>query len=608
MQENKNNNSVNLVDLFFYLLGHWYWFLICVAICVGYAYYSYSKQQHLFRSDATIIIKDPSNTRSTVQLGTYSNLINHVSMSNEILQLQSRALMTEVVRALDADIDYIARDKLRDVELYSIAPVRLFLNRGESDAAQFELKLTPEDASTVSVREGEGAPMRVALGDSVSVCGYPAVFRPTPAYNEHLGETITIRKHSATSAAGALLSRLKVFQTESDGSILQLSLMDYSFRRADDVLNTLVEKYNEDALREKNRIAVNTASFINERLVIIQDELGSVEDDLARFKSSEKIMNVESAATDYLSKSKEFSDEILNVETRISRIRFLRDFVMSAFRTYETIPINTDQDDDRIDAAIASYNTQVRERERLLKAGSESSPAVQQAETGLLAIREDILGYIDNRLSALDKRKADLASREQESLRRFTVMPTKARELLSIERQQKIKEDLYMFLLNKREENALTQAMADNNARMIDTATSSWSPVYPSRNKMLLLAFLIGLLIPAAVLIIRLLADNRVHTRMDIEDGTNMPFLSEIPFAEEKKKKKKDKTEEQKLTTAYTNAKSKIFTEAMRLMCTNIDYMKPEGWPRLPSRSPPARPSSPPTSPCASPTRSGGSC
>ena len=150
MNEKKTNASVNLVDLFFYLLSHWYLFVICVVLCVGYAYYRYSKMQHVFQSDATIIIKDPSNTQSTVQMGAYSSLINHVSMSNEILQLQSRELMSMVVTTLDADIDYVEKDRLRNVELYRNAPVRMFVVRNDSDF-QCQLKVVPSGEMQITV-------------------------------------------------------------------------------------------------------------------------------------------------------------------------------------------------------------------------------------------------------------------------------------------------------------------------------------------------------------------------------------------------------------------------------------------------------------------------
>ena len=248
MNEKNNNSTVNLVDLFFYLLSHWYLFVVCVAISVGFAYYRYSKMQHVFRSDATIIIKDPSNTQSTVQMGAYSSLINHVSMSNEILQLQSRELMQMVVTTLDADIDYVEKDRLRNVELYRNAPVRMFVVRSEGDFECF-LKVTPSGETQITV-EGSGVERQeVQLGDTLRISGHRVVFSPNASFSSYLGKEIKVVKMSVPSRASLFVSNLKVVQAETDGSILQLSLMDYSYLRANDVLNMLVQKYNEDAVR-----------------------------------------------------------------------------------------------------------------------------------------------------------------------------------------------------------------------------------------------------------------------------------------------------------------------------------------------------------------------
>ena len=305
----------------------------------------------MYRSEATIIIKDPSNTQSTIQLGTYSNLINHVSMSNEILQLQSRELMKDVVRALDADIDYIAKDRLREVELYRDSPVRMFIFREEADEAGFELRVTPSDESALEMVSREGK-SRVELGDTVNVSGYNLVFKPSPTYNGYLGKSVTIRKRPVSDVASSLVSRLNVLQVEEDGSILQLSIVDYSHARADDLLNMLVTKYNEDAVREKNRIAVNTAAFINERLAIIQDELGGVEESLAQLKSSERIIDVEQTASEYLSENKEINASIIEIDTKINSARFLKDYVESSFEAFETIPVNMSLDDQYVVESI----------------------------------------------------------------------------------------------------------------------------------------------------------------------------------------------------------------------------------------------------------------
>ena len=198
---------------------------------------------------------------------------------------------------------------------------------------------------------------------------------------------------------------------------------------------------------------------------------------------------------------------------------------------------------------------------------------MKEVEANLNNVRQNILGYIDNLMMSLNLRKEDLQQKDSEAMQRFTTMPAKAREMLDIERQQKIKESLYLFLLNKREENALAQSMVDNNARKIDDAVSSGAPIYPNRNKMLLLAFLIGLAIPLVILLSLLFIDTRVKTRKDVENAVGVPFLAEIPLKKLKKKEKK----EIKNGVYYDPNSKGVFTEAMRLMTTNLEFMKPEG-------------------------------
>jgi hypothetical protein len=184
-----NKNQVNLVDLFFYLLGNWFWFALCVIVCVGFAYYRYSKMPLVYRSDATIIIKDPSNTRSTVQMNAYSQLINGVSMSNEILQLKSRELMRQVVLALDADIDYKVPVKLRQLEYYRESPVRMYVSREPEMDVAMELRVTPQDSAFVQVLFSSGESYEVMLGDTLHVQNGWLCFHPTKSYGpEWFGE------------------------------------------------------------------------------------------------------------------------------------------------------------------------------------------------------------------------------------------------------------------------------------------------------------------------------------------------------------------------------------------------------------------------------------
>ncbi|MCR5518880.1 MAG: polysaccharide biosynthesis tyrosine autokinase [Bacteroidales bacterium] len=574
----KNNSQINLVDLFFYLLGKWYWFVLCIIVFVGLAYYRYAKTPLVFRSDATVIIKDPSNTRATVHMDNYSSLINHVSMSNEILQLQSKQLMAEALRSLGANVNYTVQERLRNIELYDHTPVQMtYCDEGGNGYLLFDL--TPCTDSLVSIDTRDGLVREFRLGDTLTIHGTRIVLEPTKYYRRFRDNKITLAKFPPYAAARHFLARLKVTQTESDGTILQLSLQDNNLQRASDVLNALIAKYNEDAIRDKNRIAVNTAAFIDERLSIIQQELGTVESDLASFKSSERIMDVNESANEYLEESKGYGAEIVKIETRARLASYLKDYLRKAFNSYEPVPVNTGLDDPNIEASIAGYNDMILQRDRLVRGSSAQSPAVKQVEANIAPVRQNIVSAIDNLLSSLNTRKAELSRLEKASIKKFTSMPAKARELVAIERQQKIKEALYVFLLNKREENALTQAMVDNNARMIDSAEGPASPIYPQRNKMLLLGLLMGIFLPALLLISRIFIDTKIRGRRDLDSIANLPFLADIPSIKSGRKivHRKQKKSPEGPKVEYTFESSKVFREAMRMMCANIDYMKPEG-------------------------------
>ena len=347
MQETNNNSRINLVDLFVYMLGHWYWFVLCVALCVGYAYWQYAKTPFTYRADATVIIKDPSNTRMSVSMSTYSGMINRVNMTNEILQLRSKQLMTETVRALDADISYTLPIKLRNVELYQTTPVKMSIIPDEGVPEYLKLTVTTLDPSTIKVDLPDGRTARIALGDTISVDKARVVFTPTRYYHgEAAGKPVTITKQPVWNAVSYFLSRLSV--TQSEGTILRISLQDYSAQRGCDIINMLIEKYNDDAVREKNRVAVNTAQFINERLILIEQELGGVENEIAQFKATERMTDANSASTQYLNESKEYSAQIVKAETQLKLAEFLRDYITSSFQSYETIPVNTGLEDAKI--------------------------------------------------------------------------------------------------------------------------------------------------------------------------------------------------------------------------------------------------------------------
>ncbi len=573
------NEQVNLIDIIYYLIGNWYWFIFCILICLGVAYFRYARITYRYSASVTAIIKNAGDDIRTARLDAYDKMINTVSVSTEELQLRSMTIMSEVVKALDADVNYQDRIKFRDVELYtSLSPVRMSFDRENSDPGTVSITVMPLDAHNIRLHTSSGS-QTVALGDTISLGSGRVVFLPTVNYGpETYGQQIHIHKQPVTWAANHFISSLRISHNKQ---ILRLTVEDFNAQRAADVVNMLVVKYNEAAVREKNRVAVNTERFINERLAIIEQELGGVEGSMAAFKTENQLMSVGDAASMYLGDSRNYSAELVEVETRLSLSNYLKDYIVKSADSYQMIPANMGLNDSNVDLVISQYNDQILRREKLVAASSSESPAVRQADASLNSLRSNILGLIQNLQTSLEIQKRDLSERERTAIQKFSAMPSKELQMLEIQRQQSIKQDLYLYLLNKREENALSQAMADDNLRVIDPAWANYTPSYPQRMKMALLAILIGLLIPAVVLIARLFLDTKIRTRKEIEENIDVPFLAEIPLNKDLRhiifKSSKHKHDAKKPSPfVYEPNSHSVFTEAMRMMCTNLAFLDPD--------------------------------
>ena len=568
-----NDQGLNLMDLIVYLVSKWRWFALSIAVCVGIAWFNYARSPFVYYRSATVIIKDPSNKTSTTGLDRFDNIINKVNVANEILQFRSKKLMREVVQRLHADVSYQVEEGLRLNELYTQSPVLLSFPDALPEQ-RFSLTVTPKDKNTVELSEcsgiGDGTSRTVSLNDTVEISkGMRVVATPTNYYGASWQNIpIRVRKFSLESMVNYYRGALGIQQEEEESSILTLALKDNSAARAEDVLNTLIFVYNEEAIRDKNQVAINTADFINERLIIIESELGSVESDLESFKQRNQIVDIASSAGMYMTESQKYSIDALELETQLRLAQFIKDYLTDPTKDTDLIPSNTGIGDMNIESQISLYNTAKLKRDALVDDSSENNPVVQELNNSLRAMKQNIIRAVDNMIVTLNVKRNDAQSRELQAQDRVTSIPTKERQMLSIERQQKIKETLYLYLLNKREENALPQAMADNNARVIDGAEGSTQPISPNRNRILLLGLIVGLAIPGVSCLTVLFMDTRVRSRKEVEKALSVPFLGEIPLDREAGKRRKrgdadtDKTDE-----------DGIVAEAFRVLRTNMAFM-----------------------------------
>lgn len=569
---NKNDQGLNIVDLFMYLASQWKWFLLSILICGGIAWYNYARAPLVYFRSATVIIKDPSNKASTSGLDRFDNFINKVNVANEILQFRSKKLMREVVQRVHADVSYQIKDGLRSNELYNESPALVSLPDALPEQS-FSFTMTLKDAKTVTLSDFSGIEAKpsyeVALNDTVAIIeGMNVVVTATNYLRDSwLNTPIRVQKLPVESMVNYYKNALGIQQEEEEASILTLALKDSSPARAEDVLNTLITVYNEEAIKEKNQVAVNTANFINERLIIIERELGNVESNLESFKQRNQIVDIASSAGMYMTESQKYNADAMELETQLRLANFIKDYLTDPSKETDLIPSNTGISDMNIENQISLYNAAKLKRDHLIDDSSVNNPVVQELNNSLRAMKQSIIRAVDNMIVSLNVKRNDAQNREMRAQDRVTAIPTKERQMLSIERQQKIKEALYLFLLNKREENALSQAMADNNARVIDGAEGSNAPISPNRNRILLLGLLVGIALPGAVCLAILFMDTRVHGRKDIEGVTSVPYLGEIPLDKEAMKDHRRKV------MAVKEQGDDIVSEAFRILRTNMAFL-----------------------------------
>lgn len=573
---NKESQSVNVLDLLAYLLSKWQWFLLSVFICVGAAWYYYARTPKTYFSSATVIIKDPSNkTMSAAGLDRYDNVINKVNVANELLQFRSKAIMRETVRRLNADISYKVKDNLTYKELYTKSPIRVvFPDATDESAYSVHIKMADEKSASV-FWEGpvDNNKFTVNVGDTLKT-PYGRLFIAKSDYfnKEWIGVNVIVRKSPLAASTAYFQSVMGIRQESEESSILNLSLKDASPERAVDILNTLINVYNEEAINDKNKVAVNTAEFINDRIAIIEKELGGVESDLESFKRSNQILDISSTAGRYMGESAKYSAEAIELETQLRMAQYIRDYLTDPSKDGDLLPANTGVNDMNIESQISQYNSMRLRRDKLIADSSEENPVVEELTNSMQSMKQSIIRAVDNVIANINVRKSDARASEMRAQARVSTIPTKERQMLSIERQQNVKESLYLFLLNRREENAISQAMVDNNARVIDGAEGNSAPIAPNRNRILLLGMLIGIAIPGVVFLLILFLDTRVHSKKDIQGAVSVPFLGEIPIDKNQKngKKKKNKHVVDEDVWAETSNSVK---EAMRILRTNMSFM-----------------------------------
>ena len=596
MAENNNTNntfkkeeesSFSLSDIWSLVWDHKWWYVLSLAVAIFLAAFYLYRTPQTFSSTAKVLI-DESNQDATMRnLGVASagmmRLRSFNSVENEIEAFSSVDYMQKVVERLGLQTTYTKIGKFKSVDLATKTPVRLVL-AGENPHTSFSFKLSKKGENGVKLSDfkikGEpiGTPVEGQLGDTLhTALGYLAIF-PTTNIDD-FNSDITISWDNALAAAKKYCGKLNVSLSGKESSVVVLKVTDTDPQRASDVIASLIDVYEEVWLSNKNRAAVNTTRFLNERLTIIERDLATVEEALRQYKSSNNLTDIKAVSQLYLNQSSQYAAKSFEVSNQISVANFIKEYLNDPANAMSLIPADLGISNGSVNSEIKEYNDLVLQRDRLLTGSGANNPMVADLNTSIAAIRNSILNSIENLISTLNLQLSRIEGQERDILSRISSSSGQELQLLSIERQHEITQELYKFLLQKREENELAALINVGNTQMLQSPGASVVPVGPNKMMILLVAIVLGFGAPFAFFFLKRTLDTAIKNKGDL-GHLSVPFLAEIPCyvppGERFKKfrKLRRKKDDKSLTKIIVEPGSRdMMNEAYRVLRTNMDLM-----------------------------------
>lgn len=570
-------------ELFALILKQWRWILLSLMVCMGLAVLYLAWAPFSYTRAAQVEIKEDGESGSTSALAMFSDLgIGNATnnLYNEMAYFESPDLMEQVVHRLGLMTNYVMKKGLRNTFLYgSTLPVTVtFETLPESLGGKFKMKIDEQEqiflskfkVKDKSVDFEQKRPIR--FGESVMTPLGKIRIDKTPFYGkdkeegDDMGYVIKVGRLSLNGAVKAWLRKLTVNELRKEASVLDLSVKDGSARRAEDVLNTIIQVYNENWILSKNEVALASSDFIDERLTSLSKELSEVDSDISVYKSDNQIPDLVASATISLQEEQSTRAAILSLRNDLQVINYLKDYIEKNDNLGRSFPTNLGVRNQVLDAQISAHNNLVRSRNSILESSSEDHPMVKSMDAQIEDSRNSIISSLDNQIRLLNQEIAAVNKEKLSFEKNLASNPEQARYLLSVERQQKVKESLYLYLLQKKEENQLNQAFTPYNTRIIAKPNGDPEPTSPNTGSILMMAFILGLAIPVGTIYVREVSNTKVRDKADLK-GLSIPFLGEIPKVNVKKYDDKDHM------VVVNPGNRNIVNEAFRVVRTNLNFM-----------------------------------
>lgn len=563
------SRKFSFYDILNLIFSNWYWFILSILLVMLCAEFYIRRTPPVYKRTASVLVKD-SRKGGGSEFTAFSDIagvMGRRSVDNEVYIFKSYSLMEQVVRRYDLTTRYTTKGRIRTTDLYGRTPVLAkFLTAGDDMSGSFKYSVADGDKVFLyGFSRGDFSAM-VAPGDTIATPLGKIAIVPTPYIKHYNNMEITVSRSPLNSTVESYRGKLKCEITDKQASVISLTMDDEVKERAEQVINGIIEAYNTDAIEDKRVISNLTEQFILERLATLGEELGIADDEVAEFKRDNRMYNPAEEAAISADEVTRLRQEAVSLAASLEMAQYILDYINNADEGDGLIPasvVSMSGASTALASQIEAYNENMLIYTRLVAESSETNPVVLDLGAQIEAVRGSIIASLKSHIEGL-KLQIDNINREQLAVdARMTTSPSKEKELLTITRQQKVKEELYIYLLTKLEENALTGATAESNARVIDWAHGSNVPVSPRKMLIYIIAMVVGFVAPLLIIYLREKFDTKVRTRKDVEEFITAPILGEIPRH----------TGKVEMGIAVKEDGRDAVSEAFRMLRTNMNFM-----------------------------------
>jgi len=568
--EEEKEETIDLLGIFFKYLSYWKWFVLSVAICFVVAMVYLKTTTKIYKVDTVVLLKDDKKGGGMSELNALKDigLLNQKNnVDNELEVLKTNTLIEQVVRELGIYVSYKEKGTFKTQYLYgSDCPIHLELPEAELDTMivkhEFEVSMVTKDGYEFSgTYLDKDFTVKASRLDSQVVLPFGRIIIKNDSYIPSQDMIVSVTLSSPARVAQNILSNMTMELTSKTTSVVNLTFNTPNIKLGKDFLNKLVEIYNREDTKDQNLVASNTAVFIDDRLISLTNELGGEESKVQNYKQGQGLTDIKSESEMFIQQTGTISQKRLEVETQLAIVTDIDNYIQKKENQYQLLPASTGFKSEALNTLIAEYNELILKRKKLSRTASNSNQAMLDLNSQIESMYNTVLSSIHNEKRSWQIAQKDLNEKDAQNNVRIKAIPRQEREYTEIKRQQSIKEALYLFLLQKKEENFLNMSVVVPKGKIIDKPRSDGTPVSPKSMIILIIALMIGFVIPVLIIYTRDLLRYHIETKEELEKMTIVPVLGEIA--------KSEQTGNIIIRENSTNR----FTEMFRLLRSNLMFV-----------------------------------